>query len=138
MNDNQMKQKTLLLKQSIKLLESLHSCWSDEVLVFSHSDKFLRLSLQLISRYNYHEGYLFSFFTSNIWRLTFCSPRCPCIIRYTTWLSSGLAARKASDGSSSSPADSEWALSVPVEDFIYVCRIYNSLNPYHLISVIKT
>lgn len=96
MNENQMKQKTLLLKQSIKLLESLHSCWSDEVLVFSHSDKFLRLSLQLISR-------------------------------YTTWLSSGLAARKASDGSSSSPADSEWAISVPVEDFIYVMHDVNGV-----------
>ncbi|KAM3318374.1 hypothetical protein ACQJBY_035862 [Aegilops geniculata] len=95
-NENQMKQKTLLLKQSIKLLESLQSCWSDDVLVFSHSDKFLRLSLQLISR-------------------------------YTTWLSSGLAARNASDGSSSSPADSEWALSVPVEDFIYVMHDVNAL-----------
>ncbi|XP_020166308.1 conserved oligomeric Golgi complex subunit 2 [Aegilops tauschii subsp. strangulata] len=95
-NENQMKQKTLLLKQSIKLLESLQSCWSDDVLVFSHSDKFLRLSLQLISR-------------------------------YTTWLSSGLAARNASDGSTSSPADSEWALSVPVEDFIYVMHDVNAV-----------
>ncbi|XP_062213020.1 conserved oligomeric Golgi complex subunit 2-like isoform X1 [Phragmites australis] len=51
MQENQGKPKALLLKQSIKLLESLQSCWSDEVLVFSHSDKFLRLSLQLISRY---------------------------------------------------------------------------------------
>ncbi|KAL5223725.1 hypothetical protein ABZP36_010364 [Zizania latifolia] len=71
------------------------ACWSDEVLIFSHSDKFLRLSLQLISR-------------------------------YTTWLFSGLAARKASDGSSNSPADVEWALSVPVEDFIYVRHIHNT------------
>ncbi|CAM0146670.1 unnamed protein product [Urochloa decumbens] len=81
--------KLLLLKQSIKLLESLQACWSDEVLVFSHCDKFLRLSLQLISR-------------------------------YTTWLSSGLSARKASDGSSNSPADAEWALSIPIDDFIYI------------------
>ncbi|KAL6638274.1 hypothetical protein ACP70R_025846 [Stipagrostis hirtigluma subsp. patula] len=88
-NENQGKRNMLLLKQSIKLLESLQSCWSDEVLVFSHSDKFLRLSLQLISR-------------------------------YTTWLSSGLSARKVSDGSSNSPADAEWALSTPVEDFIYI------------------
>lgn len=95
-NENQTKQKPLLLKQSIKLLESLQSCWSDDVLVFSHSDKFLRLSLQLISR-------------------------------YTIWLSSGLAARNASDGSSSSPADSEWALSVPVEDFIYVMHDVNAV-----------
>ncbi|KAG8098944.1 hypothetical protein GUJ93_ZPchr0013g35665 [Zizania palustris] len=88
MHENQTKPKILLLKQSIKLLESLQACWSDEVLVFSHSDKFMRLSLQLISR-------------------------------YTTWLSSGLATRKASDGSSNSPADAAWALSIPVEDFIY-------------------
>ncbi|TVU44165.1 hypothetical protein EJB05_03600 [Eragrostis curvula] len=83
MHDNQWKPKTLLLKQSIKLLESLQSCWSDDVLIFSHCDKFLRLSLQLISR-------------------------------YTTWLSSGLSARKASDRSSNSPPDAEWALSVPI------------------------
>jgi hypothetical protein len=43
----------LLLKQSIKLLESLKICWSDDVLVFSHSDKFLRLSLQLLARLAY-------------------------------------------------------------------------------------
>ncbi|TVT96986.1 hypothetical protein EJB05_57793 [Eragrostis curvula] len=83
MHDNQWKPKTLLLKQSIKLLESLQSCWSDDVLIFSHCDKFLRLSLQLISR-------------------------------YTTWLSSGLSARKASDRSSNSPPDAEWALSMPI------------------------
>ncbi|CAL4937086.1 unnamed protein product [Urochloa decumbens] len=86
---NEAQGKLLLLKQSIKLLESLQACWSDEVLVFSHCDKFLRLSLQLISR-------------------------------YTTWLSSGLSARKASDGSSNSPADAEWALSIPIDDFIYI------------------
>ncbi|WVZ61273.1 hypothetical protein U9M48_011175 [Paspalum notatum var. saurae] len=86
-NENQ--GKPLLLKQSIKLLESLQLCWGDEVLVFSHCDKFLRLSLQLISR-------------------------------YTTWLSSGLSARKASDGSPNSPADAEWALFIPIEDFIYI------------------
>ncbi|KAG8061779.1 hypothetical protein GUJ93_ZPchr0003g17234 [Zizania palustris] len=96
MHENQTKPETLLLKQSIKLLESLQACWSDDILVFSHSDKFLRLSLQLISR-------------------------------YTTWLSSGLAARKASDGSSNSPADAEWALSVPVEDFIYVMHDVNGV-----------
>ncbi|PWZ54144.1 Conserved oligomeric Golgi complex subunit 2 [Zea mays] len=86
---NEAQQKPLLLKQSIKLLESLDSCWGDEVLVFSHCDKFLRLSLQLISR-------------------------------YTTWLSYGLSARKASDRSPNSPADAEWALSIPIEDFIYI------------------
>ncbi|KAJ4752398.1 Conserved oligomeric Golgi complex subunit 2 [Rhynchospora pubera] len=73
----------LLLKQSLKLLESLKTCWSDDVLVFSHCDKFLSLSLQLLSR-------------------------------YSTWLSTGLAARQAHSG------DADWAISAPVEDFVYV------------------
>ncbi|XWS30632.1 hypothetical protein CRYUN_Cryun23aG0002200 [Craigia yunnanensis] len=42
----------LTLKQSVTLLESLRSCWNEEVLVLSCSDKFLRLSLQLLSRYS--------------------------------------------------------------------------------------
>ncbi|KAI4336306.1 hypothetical protein L6164_014846 [Bauhinia variegata] len=42
----------LTLKQSVNLLESLRSCWREDVLVLSCSDKFLRLSLQLISRYS--------------------------------------------------------------------------------------
>ncbi|XP_010250762.1 PREDICTED: conserved oligomeric Golgi complex subunit 2 [Nelumbo nucifera] len=42
----------LTLKQSVTLLESLRSCWKEDVLVFSCSDKFLRLSLQLLSRYS--------------------------------------------------------------------------------------
>ncbi|XP_021736339.1 conserved oligomeric Golgi complex subunit 2-like [Chenopodium quinoa] len=42
----------LVLKQSITLLESLRSCWGEDVLVLSCSDKFLRLSLQLLSRYS--------------------------------------------------------------------------------------
>ncbi|KAJ3703523.1 hypothetical protein LUZ61_007228 [Rhynchospora tenuis] len=73
----------LLLKQSIQLLESLKTCWSDDVLVFSHCDKFLRLSLQLLSR-------------------------------YSTWLSTGLSARRAHSG------DPDWVISAPVEDFVYV------------------
>jgi hypothetical protein len=40
----------LTLKQSVTLLESLRSCWREDVLVLSCSDKFLRLSLQLLSR----------------------------------------------------------------------------------------
>lgn len=40
----------LLLKQSTSLLECLRSCWRDDVLVISCSDKFLRLTLQLLSR----------------------------------------------------------------------------------------
>ncbi|KAE8668942.1 elongation factor 1-delta 1-like isoform X1 [Hibiscus syriacus] len=42
----------LTLKQSVTLLDSLRSCWNEEVLVLSCSDKFLRLSLQLLSRYS--------------------------------------------------------------------------------------
>lgn len=43
---------SLTLKQSVTLLYSLKSCWRDDVLILSCSDKFLRLSLQLISRYS--------------------------------------------------------------------------------------
>ncbi|KAK3043270.1 hypothetical protein RJ639_002513 [Escallonia herrerae] len=42
----------LTLKQSISLLDCLRSCWKEDVLVISCSDKFLRLSLQLVSRYS--------------------------------------------------------------------------------------
>ncbi|KAH0941818.1 hypothetical protein HID58_001455 [Brassica napus] len=41
----------LILRQSATLLESLRSCWEEDVLVFSAADKFLRLTLQLLSRY---------------------------------------------------------------------------------------
>ncbi|KAJ0239732.1 Conserved oligomeric Golgi complex subunit 2 [Hirschfeldia incana] len=41
----------LMLRQSATLLESLRSCWKEDVLVFSAADKFLRLTLQLLSRY---------------------------------------------------------------------------------------
>ncbi|KAJ4712557.1 Conserved oligomeric Golgi complex subunit 2 like [Melia azedarach] len=43
---------TLTLKQSVNLLESLRSCWREDVFLLSCSDKFLRLSLQLLSRYS--------------------------------------------------------------------------------------
>ncbi|KAM7272348.1 hypothetical protein ACFE04_027011 [Oxalis oulophora] len=43
---------SLTLRQSVTFLESLRSCWSEEVLIISCSDKFLRLSLQLLSRYS--------------------------------------------------------------------------------------
>ncbi|XP_072970443.1 conserved oligomeric Golgi complex subunit 2 [Typha angustifolia] len=109
-HDNQGKPQTAILKQSIKLLDSLRTCWSDDVLVFSHCDKFLRLSLQLISR-------------------------------YSTWLSSGLAARKARGGSSNLSPDAEWAISVPVEDFIYVMHdvgiVVNELSGDYLGHVCK-
>ncbi|CAK8562890.1 unnamed protein product [Lathyrus sativus] len=42
----------LTLKQSVTLLDSLRLCWREDVLVLSCSDKFLRLSLQLLSRYS--------------------------------------------------------------------------------------
>ncbi|KAL6537358.1 Conserved oligomeric Golgi complex subunit 2 [Orobanche minor] len=42
----------LTLKQSVSLLACLRTCWSEDVLVISCSDKFLKLSLQLISRYS--------------------------------------------------------------------------------------
>ncbi|KAJ4974413.1 hypothetical protein NE237_007587 [Protea cynaroides] len=77
----------LTLKQSVTLLESLRSCWGEDVLVLTCSDKFLRLSLQLLSR-------------------------------YSTWLSWGLASRKA--GNVGSNPGSEWAISAIPEDFILV------------------
>lgn len=40
----------MTLKQSLTLLECLRSCWREDVLVISISDKFLRLTLQLVSR----------------------------------------------------------------------------------------
>ncbi|KAK4414140.1 Conserved oligomeric Golgi complex subunit [Sesamum alatum] len=43
---------TLVLKQSISLMESLRLCWRDDVFILSCSDKFLRLFLQLLSRYS--------------------------------------------------------------------------------------
>ncbi|KAJ4838487.1 Conserved oligomeric Golgi complex subunit 2 [Turnera subulata] len=42
----------LTLKQSVSLLESLRSCWREDVLILSCADKFLRLSLQLLSRFS--------------------------------------------------------------------------------------
>ncbi|KAL5543938.1 hypothetical protein UlMin_007722 [Ulmus minor] len=42
----------LTLKQSVALLDCLESCWREDVLLLSSADKFLRLSLQLLSRYS--------------------------------------------------------------------------------------
>ncbi|BAT75974.1 hypothetical protein LR48_Vigan01g225700 [Vigna angularis] len=77
----------LTLKQSVTLLESLRSCWREDVLVLSCSDRFLRLSLQLLSR-------------------------------YSSWLSSGLTARK-NHNISTSPG-CEWAVSAVIDDFFFV------------------
>lgn len=84
----------LTLKQSVTLLESLRSCWREDVLVLSCSDKFLRLSLQLLSR-------------------------------YSSWLSSGLAARKM--GNTGSSPGYEWAVSAVPDDFIYIIHDINCL-----------
>ncbi|WVZ10933.1 hypothetical protein V8G54_015463 [Vigna mungo] len=77
----------LTLKQSVTLLESLRSCWREDVLVLSCSDRFLRLSLQLLSR-------------------------------YSSWLSSGLTARK--NHNTSTGPGCEWAVSAVIDDFIFV------------------
>lgn len=50
MSSEEQRPQDLILKQSDTLLKCLRSCWSDDVLVLSCSDKFLRLSLQLLSR----------------------------------------------------------------------------------------
>ncbi|KAL8042588.1 hypothetical protein ABFX02_09G062600 [Erythranthe guttata] len=51
-SSNQEYSQSLALKQSISLMDCLRSCWRDDVLVLSCSDKFLRLFLQLLSRYS--------------------------------------------------------------------------------------
>ncbi|KAJ8646126.1 hypothetical protein MRB53_007874 [Persea americana] len=105
---NEVNSLNLTLKQSITLLESLRTCWKEDVLVLSCSDKFLRLSLQLLSR-------------------------------YTTWLSSGLGARKL--GSTGSNPGSEWAIAANAEDFIYVMHdigcLVTELNGNYLEHVLQ-
>ncbi|KAL8480742.1 hypothetical protein ACS0TY_027327 [Phlomoides rotata] len=51
-SSNQEYSQSLVLKQSISLMDCLSSCWRDDVLLLSCSDKFLRLFLQLLSRYS--------------------------------------------------------------------------------------
>ncbi|PRQ17006.1 putative COG complex component, COG2, oligomeric Golgi complex, subunit 2 [Rosa chinensis] len=85
----------LTLKQSATLLECLESCWREDVVVLSYSDKFLRLSLQLLSR-------------------------------YSSWLSSGLAARKR--GNTGSNPGCEWAISTVPDEFIYIIHDINCLH----------
>ncbi|KAK9117522.1 hypothetical protein Sjap_016469 [Stephania japonica] len=98
----------LTLKQSLTLLESLRACWREDVLIMSCSDKFLRLSLQLIAR-------------------------------YSTWLSSGLKARKA--GNTGSNPGAEWAISAVPEDFIYVMHdidcLVTEIGSNYLESVLR-
>lgn len=75
----------LALQSSVTLWECLQRCWKEGVYIEAVSDKFLRLTLQLLSR-------------------------------YTTWLSTGLAARKA--GNATSHPGGEWALAAAPEDFV--------------------
>lgn len=51
-----------VLRQSVSLLECLRSCWRDDVLVLSCSDKFLRLTLQLLSRLARYQKWVLKFF----------------------------------------------------------------------------
>ncbi|TMW98307.1 hypothetical protein EJD97_004203 [Solanum chilense] len=92
---DQRKPQDLILKQSISLLECLRSCWRDDVLVLSCSDRFLRLSLQLMSR-------------------------------FSSWLSAGLAARKA--GNVGSNPGFEWAISAVPDDLVYIIHDLNRLG----------
>ncbi|KAG6412389.1 hypothetical protein SASPL_125066 [Salvia splendens] len=49
---NEENSQSLVLEQSISLIDCLRSCWRDDVLLLSCSDKFLSLFLQLLSRYS--------------------------------------------------------------------------------------
>ncbi|CAN4077129.1 unnamed protein product [Withania somnifera] len=93
-DSDERKPQDLILKQSASLLECLVSCWRDDVFVVSCSDKFLRLSLQLMSR-------------------------------FSSWLSAGLAARKA--GNVGSNTGFEWAISAVPDDLVYVVHDLNCL-----------
>ncbi|KAK4264502.1 hypothetical protein QN277_025666 [Acacia crassicarpa] len=87
----------LTLKQSVTLMESLRSCWREDVFFLSCSDKFLRLSLQLLAR-------------------------------YTSWLSTGLTARKT--GNTSNSPGSEWAVSAVADDFILIIHDIRCLEEH--------
>uniref|UniRef100_A0A0D3BQS1 Protein kinase domain-containing protein n=1 Tax=Brassica oleracea var. oleracea TaxID=109376 RepID=A0A0D3BQS1_BRAOL len=88
----------LMLRQSATLLESLRSCWKEDVLVFSTADKFLRLTLQLLSRFV---------------KFDIVSITC----RYCIWVSSALHTRK---GNASPSPGCDWAVSASADDFVYV------------------
>ena len=94
----------LMLRQSATLLESLRSCWKEDVLVFSTADKFLRLTLQLLSRFV---------------KFDIVSITC----RYCIWVSSALHTRK---GNASSSPGCDWAVSASAEDFVYVSHVFLS------------
>jgi len=144
-DNKQGKYPKLKLKQSITLLESLRSCWSEDILVISCSDKFLRLSLQLLSRSDFtspvnvshflwYFGFTMQTFTYvHMYRLrahtrarahTHTQKKVTCVLftcnRYSTWLSSGLVARRGDTTQSISTPNFEWAVVAHIEDFIYV------------------
>lgn len=111
-----------MLRQSATLLESLCSCWKEDVLVFSAADKFLRLTLQLLSRFvkfDYKIIYNFFFFC-------FSSQLVNVLItcRYCIWVSSALHTRK--DNASPSPG-CDWAVTASAEDFLYVSHFLSGL-----------
>jgi len=108
----------LTLKQSVTLLDSLRSCWREDVLVLSCSDRFLRLSLQLLSR-SVKSGMLGIFVV--FWVLTEQKPTSLWAYRYSSWLSSGLTARK--NHNTSTGPGCEWAVSAVIDDFILVCIV---------------
>lgn len=102
----------LKLKQSVSLLESLGLCWREDILALSCSDKFLRLSLQLLSR-------------------------------YSTWLSSGLTARKSHITSTGTGRG--WAVSAAIDDFILVIHDIRCLEAHvrgdylqHVVQVLSS
>lgn len=59
---------------------------------------------------------------------------CLVAYRYTTWLSSGLAARKVGSSTGSNPG-CEWAIAASPEDFIYVCTL-TDLNEFILLFLV--
>ncbi|KAJ7556196.1 hypothetical protein O6H91_05G073700 [Diphasiastrum complanatum] len=97
-----------ILQISATLWECLQRCWEDDVHILSASDKFLKLTSQLLSR-------------------------------FSTWLSTGLAARKA--GNASNYAGGEWALIAAADDFILIRHdvelIVNLLRTSYVGSVSK-
>ena len=108
----------LILRQSATLLESLRSCWEEDVLVFSAADKFLRLTLQLLSRF-------VKFQPLKLSMLSFCfSSHFDNVLitcRYCIWVSSSLHTRR---GNPSPSPGCDWAVSATTEDFVYVSHFF--------------
>ena len=135
----------LALSSSSTLWECLQRCWQDDVYIEAICDKFLRLTLQLLSR----SGQLIILYMYTV-ALTIRVPNlhlyesvcqvhlifasltliiCK-FLRYATWLSVGLAARKAGDATNI--PGGEWALVSAPEDLVLVGLRY-SYYFYYLI-----